>query len=84
MSAAAEPARTRAARYTDADFEGASWWEMQALPCPRCDGLGRPIILEITTVDSRSAVRAGLACLGDCCIDGVGPERECDTCGLRF
>jgi hypothetical protein len=61
-----------------------TWWEQQSLPCPRCHGPGRLLVIEITDVSTREAVRQGLACLGDCCIDGLAPDRQCVRCGLRF
>lgn len=61
-----------------------TWWEQQSRPCPACGGPGRLLVIEITDMSTREAVRAGLACLGDCCIDGLEPDRECTRCGHRF
>jgi ribosomal protein S27AE len=61
-----------------------TWWEQQSRACPRCQGPGRLLVIEITDVSTREAVRQGLACLGDCCIDGLAPDRQCVRCGLRF
>jgi hypothetical protein len=41
-------------------------------------------VIEITDQQTREAVRQGLACLGDCCIDGLAPDRECVRCRTRF
>jgi hypothetical protein len=61
-----------------------TWWEEQTLPCPRCGGPGRLLVLEVTDQSTDAAVRQGLACLGDCCIDGLAPDRQCVRCGHRF
>jgi hypothetical protein len=60
------------------------WWSAQARPCPRCGGAGRPVVLEVTDVSTQIALREGLACLGDCCIDGTGADHVCSRCGHEF
>jgi hypothetical protein len=64
--------------------EDLRWWAEQARPCPRCGGPGRPVVLEVTDVSTQTALREGLACLGDCCIDGTGGQHVCSRCGLGF
>lgn len=61
-----------------------SWWHEQSRPCPECGGTGRLLILEINDREAMAAVRTGLACLGDCCVDGLQPDRECTDCGYRW
>jgi hypothetical protein len=61
-----------------------TWWEDQSRPCPRCGGPGRLLIVEITDQEAMQAVRTGMACLGDCCLDGLSPDRECTSCGHRW
>jgi hypothetical protein len=68
---------------TDAEVD-LTWWEQQSRPCPRCGGPGRLLVVEITDLSTQFAVRQGLACLGDCCIDGLAPDRECTRCRHRF
>lgn len=60
------------------------WWAEQGRPCPECGGAGVPIVIEVTDQSTSLALQHRLACLGDCCIDGLAPDRECTVCGHRF
>lgn len=60
------------------------WWETQVRACPQCGGPGVLLVIEVTDQSTALALRNGLACLGDCCIDGLAPDRECLGCGHRF
>jgi hypothetical protein len=60
------------------------WWESQGQTCPRCGDRGVPIVLEVTDESTRIALQHRLACLGDCCLDGLEPDHECRKCGHRF
>jgi len=60
------------------------WWQDQARPCPECGDRGVPIILDIVDEGARRALQFRFACLGDCCMDGLAPDRECRKCGHRF
>lgn len=63
---------------------GLQWWAQQVQECPACGGPGVRLVVEVTDQDTASALQNGLACLGDCCIDGLAPDRECRRCGHRF
>jgi ribosomal protein S27AE len=60
------------------------WWREQVRPCPRCGGDGVLVVVEVTDESTRAALRGGMACLGDCCIDGLAPDRQCVRCGHAF
>ena len=76
---------THSGRMTTSDAAaGLAWWEAQVVPCPECGGPGVRLVVEVTDRDTADALRNGLACLGDCCIDGLAPDRECRSCGHRF
>ena len=64
--------------------EGLAWWHDQVQACPECGGDGVRLVIEVTDQDTAAALREGLACLGDCCIDGLAPDRQCRRCAHRF
>ncbi|MGA7689800.1 MAG: hypothetical protein WCA29_11310 [Jiangellales bacterium] len=60
------------------------WWQDQVRPCPSCGGDGVLLVVEVTDQSTSNALRHRLACLGDCCIDGLAPDRQCRDCDHRF
>jgi hypothetical protein len=60
------------------------WWESQVRDCLECGGPGVLLVVEVTDQSTSLALRNRLACLGDCCIDGLAPDRQCLRCGHRF
>lgn len=66
------------------DLGHLEWWDSQVRPCPQCGGVGVLLVTEVTDVSTAEALRHRLACLGDCCIDGLAPDRQCRDCGFRF
>jgi hypothetical protein len=64
--------------------DGLDWWRDRVRRCPECGGRGVQVVLEVTDRDTADAIGARLACLGDCCIDGLGGDHECLRCGHRF
>jgi len=60
------------------------WWQGQVRPCPSCGGDGVLLVVEVTDQSTSQALQHRLACLGDCCIDGLAPDRQCRDCDHRF
>lgn len=69
---------------TEAEPDHLEWWRSQVRPCPACGGSGVLLVIEVTDRDTTAALQHRLACLGDCCIDGLAPDRQCRDCGHRF
>lgn len=61
-----------------------SWWQEQVRTCPACGGEGVRLVIEVTDESTKQALAHRLACLGDCCLDGLAPDRQCRDCGHRF
>jgi hypothetical protein len=66
------------------EHEPLDWWEAQTRECPRCGGVGVLLVVEVTDRSTQAALAHRVACLGDCCIDGLAPDRQCRDCGHRF